>query len=348
MKNYGVLKGRALELKRDDDSDPHSEVLVVSAGRKSRIAINVRSSRGPLATRLIEYVILPDVKHPLLDYARSLKEGFTDLRGEQQNTRGVDYIRSNMFRAEDMAPIVHTQPGEGNDLFEKVEALLERAIGGNATVYAYGEKWGPEENEPDAYFAFLPGSGIHLIHMNQGDAENPNGKYQDGALFVEFPSGETAGIFLKFQNQAWHTDEDTGGPLIDAPSNPPITPAPDEPVNPWPVLPADSPYHLARIVGALVNPAGADPGLETVTVFNTSDAPLDLEGWQLLDQNDHADPLHGRLPVAEARTFKLSGKGAQLGNKGGTITLLDGRGLKVDGVSYTKADAAAQGRGLAF
>jgi uncharacterized protein YukJ len=348
MKNYGVLKGRALELARDDDSDPHSEVLIVSVGRKSRIAINVRSSRGPQATRLIEYAMLSDVKHPLLDYARTLKEGFTDLRGEQQNTRGVDYIRSNLFRAEQLAPIVHTQPGEDNDLFEKVEALLERAISGNATVYAYGEKWGPEEEKPDTYFKFLPGSGIHLIHMNQGDADNPNGRYQDGALFVEFASGETAGLFLKFQNQAWHTDEGTGDPLVDAPSIPPIEPPPEGPVEPWPVVPEDSPYRLARIVGALVNPSGTDPGLETVTIFNTSDASLDLDGWQVLDQNDHGDPLRGTLPLAEARTFRLTGKGAQLGNKGGTITLLDARGLKVDGVAYTKADATAQGRGLAF
>jgi uncharacterized protein YukJ len=348
MKNYGVLKGKALELKRDDDSDPHSEVLILAVDRKSRIAINVRSSRGPLATRLIEYLMLPDVKHPLLDHARSLKDGFTDLRGEQQHARGVDYIRSNLFRAEDLTPIVHTQPGEDNDLFEKVEALLERAIANSATVYAYGEKWGPEESKPDAYFDFLPGSGIHLIHMNQGDADNANGKYQDGALFIEFASGETAGLFLKFQNQSWHTDETTGDPIIDAPQNPPITPPPEGPVSPWPVLPPDSPYRLARIVGALINPAGTDPGLETVTIFNTSEATLDLDGWQLLDQNDRAEPLRGSLPVAEARTFKLTGKGAQLGNKGGTITLLDARGLKVDGVSYTKADGAAQGRGLVF
>jgi uncharacterized protein YukJ len=328
MKNYGVLKGRALELKRDDDADPHSEVLILAGGKKSRIAINVRSSRGPQST--------------------PLKEGFTDLRGPQQNARGVDYIRSNLFRAEDLVPIVHTQPGENNDLFEKVEALLERAIERDATIYAYGEKWGPEEHEPDKYFEFVPGSGIHLIHMNQGDSDNPNGKYQDGALFVEFASGETAGLFLKVQSQAWHTDEDTGNPLPDAPSNPPIIPPPEGPVEPWPVLPPDSPYRLARIIGALINPAGSDPGLETVTLFNTSDGVLDLEGWKILDQNDRAESLRGKLPVAEARTFVLDGKGAQLGNKGGTITLLDARGLKVDGVAYTKADATPQGRGIVF
>ena len=54
------------------------------------------------------------------------------------------------------------------------------------------------------------------------------------------------------------------------------------------------------------------------------------------------------IPVGEARTFRLSGAGAQLSNDGGTISLLDANGLKVDGVAYTKADAARQGAALAF
>lgn len=347
MKNYGVLKGRAAQFQRDDDSDPHSEVLILAAG-KHRIAINVRSSRGPQAQRLVEYLVLPSVRHSMLEYARTLPDGFTDLRGSQQHLRGVDYIRSNLFRAQDLAPIVHTQPGENNDLFEKVEALLQRAISAGATVYAYGEKWGPETNKPDQYFDFSPGNGIHMIHMNQGDADNPNGKYQDGALFIEFASGETAGLFIKFQNQAWHTNEETGDPLIDAPNNPPIEPPPGGTIEPWDVVPSDSPYHLARIVGALVNPRGDDAGAESVTLFNTSDKDLKLDGWKILDRNDRAEALDGVLRLAEARTFKLTGKGAQLGNQGGTITVLDQRGLKVDGVAYTKVDATPQGKALAF
>jgi uncharacterized protein YukJ len=347
MKNYGVLKGRALAFKRDDDSNPHSEVLIDAAG-SHRIAINVRSSRGPVSQRLIEYLMLADVRHPLLDHARTLPKGFTDLRGPQQSARGVDYVRSNLFRAEQMLPIVHTQRGPDNDLFEKVEALMQRAVAKNAVVYAYGEKWGPEPEKRDEYFEFLPGSGIHLIHMNQGDGDNPNGKYQDGAVFVEFASGETAGLFLKFQNQAWHTDEETGDPLPDTPVVPPIIVPPVGPIDPWPVLPPDSPYHKARIVGALVNPRLDDEGRETVTIFNTSDGDLSLSKWKLLDRNDQAEDLNGRLPFAEARTFKLSGKGAQLGNKGGTITLLDAQGLKVDGVAYTQAEASPQGRALVF
>jgi hypothetical protein len=38
----------------------------------------------------------------------------------------------------------------------------------------------------------------------------------------------------------------------------------------------------------------------------------------------------------------------QLGNKGGIITLLDDRGLKVDGVSYTDQEAKREGWRLVF
>ena len=38
----------------------------------------------------------------------------------------------------------------------------------------------------------------------------------------------------------------------------------------------------------------------------------------------------------------------QLGNKGGTLTLLDPNGLKVHGVAYTREQAAAEGRTILF
>ena len=64
MKNYGVLKGRAVRFTRDDDSSPHAELLMDASGVKFRIAINVRSSRGPQHQRLVEYLIANDFKHP--------------------------------------------------------------------------------------------------------------------------------------------------------------------------------------------------------------------------------------------------------------------------------------------
>lgn len=41
--------------------------------------------------------------------------------------------------------------------------------------------------------------------------------------------------------------------------------------------------------------------------------------------------------------LELTGKGAQLSNKGGIITLLNKEGLKIDGVTYTQKDASKEG-----
>lgn len=349
MKNYGVLKGTAKQFVRDSDSDPHSELLVDAAGTLYRVAINVRSSRGPTAQRLVEYVILDDVHSPISDAGKRLPIGWSDLKDGRDDEAAIDYIRSNLFRASDMKPLTHDKPGPDNDLFEKVEDLLERAIEDrSATVYAYGESWGPE-SAADDYFKFKPGRGVHDIHMNQGDASEPNGVYQDGALLVEFPgAGRTAGLFIKFQNQAWHTDELGGNPIPTTPTPPPTDTPPDQPLQPWDPVPNDSPYRRAKLVGALINPSGDDVGGELVTIFNTSAEALDVSGWSILDRNDKSEPLSGTIPLGEARTFKLSGRGAQLSNGGGTVTLLDAKGLKVDGVAYTAADASRQGAALAF
>lgn len=205
MKNYGVLIGKAVKYQRDNDEDPHSELLMKVNGESFRIAINVRSSRGPVQKRLIEFLILNDLKHPIVDRARELKQGWNDLKDGVKDGAAIDYIRSNVFRAMDMKPIVHTQPGPNNDLFEKVEDLLQRAIDDkDAVIYAFGERWGPENGKPDTYFKLEPGNGTHLIHMNQGGKGDGNGKFRDGALIVDFPkSGTTAALFLKFQNQVW-------------------------------------------------------------------------------------------------------------------------------------------------
>lgn len=350
MKNYGVLIGKAVKYQRDDDQDPHSELLMNVKGQSFRIAINVRSSKGPVEKRLIEYLILNDVKHPVVDRARELPEGWNVLTDGVKDGAAIDYIRSNIFRATDMKPIVHTAPGPNNDLFERVEDLLQRAIDDqSAIVYAFGERWGPEEGKPDTYFKFEPGNGTHLIHMNQGGKGDGNGKFRDGALIIDFPkSGTAAGLFLKFQNQVWHTNEQDATPIADAPAVP-VIPIPDSgTIAPWQVVADDSPYHLARIIAAMVNPRGDDPKHESVTILNTTDRTLDLTNWQILDQQDKAETISGSIEPGAASVFQLSGNGAQLSNKGGTITLLNAAGLKVDGVAYTKDDAKAEGKPVVF
>ncbi len=345
MKNYGVLKGKALDFKRDDDNSPHSEVLMEVGGVKYRVAINVRSSRGPQYQRLIEYLIVHDFKHPVLEYARSLPLGWNDLKDGVDDDAAMDYIRGNMFRAPEMKPVPHLKPGPNNDLFEFIENLLHRAIeDSEAIIYAFGERWGPESDKKDKYFKFLPGNGVHMIHMNQGGSGESHGTYHDGALLIDFTgSGTAVALFLKFQNQTWHTDETDSTPIVDAPTVP-VVPIPSTgSVNPWPVIPDNSPYNQARIVAAMVNPKFHDPGHEFVTIVNISDKKLNLDGWKVLDRNNKEELIKGSVLPGEAFMIRLTGTGAQLSNKGGAITLIDAQGLKVDGVAYTKSQAGSQG-----
>ena len=138
-------------------------------------------------------------------------------------------------------------------------------------------------------------------------------------------------IFLAFQSQAWHTDDRTGHALTE--------PVPG---------PGDRDRHV-RIAAALVNPPGHDPGREAVTLINATPAPVDLTGWTIVDRNKKSSAIAAQsLGPGLCVRVQLDGQGAQLGNKGGTISLLDERGIKIDGVSYTREQARKQGWTLVF
>jgi hypothetical protein len=216
-------------------------------------------------------------------------------------------------------------------LKELIDLYLQRAIQAeDAILYAFGASWGPEPTNPDQYFDFVPGSGIHDLHMNQGSVgrfQKDNGVYQDGALLIHFPSrNQWIGIFLAFQSQSFHTDDRTGDAITEVPVEAAV-----------------------RILAALVNPLGADPGKESVTLINVSPDAVDLKGWALADKQKRKSRLQDiRLKAGGIVTVPLSGADAQLSNEGGIITLLNARSIKVHGVSYTKEQAQKQGWTLLF
>jgi hypothetical protein len=82
-------------------------------------------------------------------------------------------------------------------------------------------------------------------------------------------------------------------------------------------------------------------------LLNTTPEALDLTGWMLADRFKHKQSLTGILKPNSPLVITLS-PDVQLGNKGGIITLLNPKGLKVDGVSYTAADARVEGRSVVF
>jgi hypothetical protein len=103
---------------------------------------------------------------------------------------------------------------------------------------------------------------------------------------------------------------------------------------------------LVRIVAALVNDTRS-PERETVTLLNTSSRDLSLAGWKLADKAKNKMSLDGKLGAGVVRTFDVVPP-VVLSNQGGIITLLDDRGLKVDGVAYTKAQARHPGWTITF
>src|SRR6185369_7218859 len=170
-------------------------------------------------------------------------------------------------------------------------------------------------------FGFLPGNGIHDIHMNQGNSGqfvDDDGVWQDGGLLVYFPSVDRwTAIFLKFQSQSWHTDDATGHTI----ATPAPVPAPDVPPGPEPspVTPGE-PDLRVRIVAALVNPHGGDQGHETVTLLNVTDTDQPLTGWALANRSKAKCPLTGVVKAGATVSITLP-VDVPLSNEGGLITL---------------------------
>ncbi|TKB85528.1 MAG: DUF2278 family protein [Nitrospira sp.] len=353
LKIYGVLKGRAIGVRLGTSTNAHYQVHLVDDTTDHRIAINVHSALTPSE---VEYIVVEEFNHPVIQRVIDLPNGFTKL-ASNPTSGALDYIRGNLFERRLMRPLPFNVPGVDNDLNEKIDRIMQRALGDEeATLYAFGEKWGPEGGKKDKFFGFLPGNGIHDIHMNQGNVGRftaDDGVWQDGGLLVHFPSQrEWVGIFLKFQSQAWHTDDTTGhrfpgptpGIAAGAPSD--TSEMSLHSLTRIELPNFEEPQGLVKIIAAMVN--GVDsPETETVTLLNTAPEVVSLRGWAIADTNKVKMPLSGSLEPGATMAVRISPPAA-LSNRGGIITLLDENGLKVDGVSYTREQAHHPGWTIVF
>jgi uncharacterized protein YukJ len=331
---YGVLVGRPLHGVPGRGANAHYQIHVVDRTTEYRIAVNVKSQLAPSE---VEYLVDDDFQHPITASLRDRGPGFY-LLGHTPADGGLDYIRGNLFDRTRMRPLPVNLPGPDDDLNDQVDRIVQAAIAEeDAFVCAFGQRWGAEEDTRDKIFGFLPGNGVHDIHMNQGNSGRfvgDDGVWQDGGLLVYFPSVDRwTAIFLKFQSQSWHTDDVTGHTIP--------TPGP----TPGPEVPPGEPD--LRIIASLVNPRGGDQGSETVTLLNVTDADQSLAGWAIANRNKAKFRLAGVIKAGATATFTLP-VDVPLSNDGGLITLLDAAGLKVHGVSYTKAQVARQGWTITF
>src|SRR4030095_10576250 len=180
-------------------------------GTHYRLAVNVKSQASPSE---LMFLVDDNFQHPITAHLPDLPDGFTPIASAPGGAP-LDYIRANLFNRLDMRILPGTLPGPDNDLSDQFEHFIERAIQeSDASVFAFGQRWGPRPTTKDKIFSCLPGNGVHDIHMNQGNVPpflGDDGVWQDGGLLFRFPSSQQwVGIFLAFQSQAWHTDDRTG------------------------------------------------------------------------------------------------------------------------------------------
>lgn len=345
---YGVLRGRVDLFKREDDlSTPHLQIRVVDGHDQPwRVAVNVLSGDQ---SRVIFHRVDPLQSHPITAGLSQVTTAFTLLPAAVRSaSTALDYFRAPLFDWPTGVAVPSTGPGENDDLQDLVSAYLRQLREQNGTLFAFGAKF-PEPGQPPAPrpidLEFQTVQGVHDIHMNQGNpAPGPfakdNGVLGDGGLILAFPS-RYVGLFLRFHTQWLPTNNTTGHRLPNARPIPPGGEGPPDDGTPV----SDPPVYIER---ALVNPVAEDPGKEVVVIGNTTTAAVDLTGWSIVDKNNNVEPLGDLLPPGASRGVALSGHGAQLGNKGGTITLKDATGAQVHAVSYSADDAAREARYIRF
>ena len=106
LKNYGVLKGKAIDRKLGNGKNPHYQVLIDTNAEKHRIAVNVKSKLSP--SELL-YFVDDNFEHPITQELVKLDYGFNHL-DRKPGGLALDYVRGNMFDTTQMKPLPHDVP----------------------------------------------------------------------------------------------------------------------------------------------------------------------------------------------------------------------------------------------
>jgi len=216
LKRYGVVKGTPIGHLRDADDD-HYHILIRAGSALHRIAVNVKSA-APNAPSTLLFLTTTAVPAELKTGLRALSNGYKPLPSKAGGL-AQDYVRGGIVKPANMQPVPPDSKGVDNDLKDKIEdAVLKALAEPDSVAYALGERWGPERNKADQYFRFKPGNGIHDIHMNQGNSgkyKKDNGVFQDGAIYIEYPDDKWRAFFFAFQSQTFTTDNE-GNPTVAA------------------------------------------------------------------------------------------------------------------------------------
>ena len=81
LRSYGVLKGKAIEVKVGAGQSPHYQVRIIDDTTDYRIAINVKSQLPPSD---VEFVIIERFQHPITDILEPLPQGLHERSSESR------------------------------------------------------------------------------------------------------------------------------------------------------------------------------------------------------------------------------------------------------------------------
>jgi uncharacterized protein YukJ len=336
---YGVLRGRPDRWIREEGAaTPHLQIRVVDADDEPwRVAVNVQSDTG---SEVVFWIVDPLSAHPVLGSLPARVGGFTVL--PPNPGEALDFVRAPMFEWRNGRALPSSGSASADDLQDFLALHLEKCRVAGGELYAFGAKFEQNLHKPiDQEFGNVDGlHGVHDIHLNQGNQgahAGDNGAFHDGGLILAY-ADRYVGLLLGFHTQRIPTDA-RGAPTPDARALGELIGAAG------PAVVTASDVYLER---ALVNPAGADPGLEVVVLGNLATSAVSLAGWRLLDKNQRSTALDGAVDGGGSLLVELDGNGVQLGNKGGNLLLLDPNGEQVDSVVYTAQDAGPEGRYVRF
>src|SRR5262245_5681051 len=108
LKQYGVLKGRAIDARREDGaSTPHYQIHILADQTHYRIAVNVESQESP--SELL-FLVDDQFQHPITAQLVELPLDFT-LLPHRPGGVALDFIRGNLFNRLDMRELPPSAPG---------------------------------------------------------------------------------------------------------------------------------------------------------------------------------------------------------------------------------------------
>jgi hypothetical protein len=152
----------------------------------------------------IQYRIFQNLPRDLFSTMTALADGYHDLASNPESG-AMDYVRS---------PLLGTTGWILSDGDNAVSALQQLLSSGPQRVYVFGESF--IDPAPVKRNGVQSQSGMHNIHMNQGDPpSSPDGQdhqvddgiWQDGCTVFEAADGTLTAFCNKFVSQTFNTND---------------------------------------------------------------------------------------------------------------------------------------------